>query len=176
MISVPLVETQSAFSVSIPLLSTNDLKPDNKTAVKRAKEKASGQTTARPATTKQAADLKSPSTSARLQIKSNGKGNQESWTVKTTTKPATKGSRQTSFRVRLSDVGFRVCLVYYDDEATRRERYLCYLSASEWKQAKRGNLSNFAQIVTDKLTERATKEDADGEKLGELSGQIKAFL
>ena len=124
----------------------------------------------------QSARLNSSQASARLQIKQSGKGKQESWTVKTTTKPSTKGSRQTSFRVRLSDVGFRVCLVYYDDEATRRERYLCYLSASEWKQAKRGNLASFARIVTDKLTERAAKEDADSEKLDELSSRVKAFV
>jgi len=49
----------------------------------------------------------------------------------TTTKPLTKGSRQTSFRVRVSDVGFRVCLVYYDDLGKRREPYLCYLNARE---------------------------------------------
>lgn len=123
-----------------------------------------------------AARLNSSPASARLQIKSSGKGKQESWTVKTTTKPSTKGSKQTSFRVRVSDVGFRVCLVYYDDEGTRRERYLCYLSASEWSHAKKGSLANFAQIVASKLTERATKEDADGEKLDELSRRIKTFL
>lgn len=125
---------------------------------------------------KRAARLNSSQASSRLQIKQNGKGKQESWTVKTTTKPLTKGSKQTSFRIRVSDVGFRVCLVYYDDEGTRRERYLCYLSASEWKQAKRGSLSSFVQIVADKLTERGAKEDADSEKLGELSHRIKALL
>lgn len=110
-----------------------------------------------------------------MQIKQSGKGKQESWTVITATKPLTKGSKQTSFRVRVSDVGFRVCLVYYDDEGTRRERYLCYLSASEWKQAKRGSLSGFVQIVADKLTERAAKEDADNEKLSELLQRVKAL-
>lgn len=173
---MPLVETQSAFSVSIPLLSTSDLKPDNKTAVKRAKEKAPGQATARLANSKQAADLKSPSTSARLQIKQSGKGKQESWTVTTTTKPATKGSKQTSFRVRVSDVGFRVCLVFYDDEGTRRERYLCYLSASEWKEAKRDSLATFVKIIITKLIERAAKEGADSEKLDELSHRIALLI
>lgn len=78
--------------------------------------------------------------------------------------------------MRLSDVGFRVCLVYYDDQSKRREPYLCYLSAKEWQQAKRGSLSNFAQIVTDKLAEREDKEDADIEKIGELSSRVRAFL
>ena len=94
----------------------------------------------------------------------------------TTTKPATKGSKQTSFRVRVSDVGFRVCLVYYDDQAKRREPYLCYLSAKEWQQAKRGTLANFAKLVGDKLADRATKEDADSEKLDDLSRRVMKFI
>lgn len=122
-----------------------------------------------------AARLNSSQASARLQIKSSGKGKQESWTVKTTTKPSTKGSKQTSFRVRVSDVGFRVCLVYYDDEGKRREPYLCYLSAKEWKQARRGSLADFTRIVADKLTERLTKEDADYEKLDVLSRKVSIF-
>jgi len=129
----------------------------------------------KPRPTNQAARLNSSAASARLQIKANSKGKQESWTVTTSTKPATKGSRQTSFRVRLSDVGFRVCLVYYDDQGKRREPYLCYLSAKEWQQAKRGSLANFAQIVTDKLAERATKDNADGEKLNELLGRVRSL-
>lgn len=94
----------------------------------------------------------------------------------TSTKPATKGSRQTSFRVRLSDVGFRVCLVYYDDDGKRREPYLCYLSAKEWQQVKKGSLAKFAKLIADKLTERAAKEDADSEKLEDLSLRAKAFV
>lgn len=135
------------------------------------------ETTIRPKlSAKRAARLASQPKSARLQIKTNGKGKQESWTFKTTTKPLTKGSKQTSFRVRVSDVGFRVCLVYYDEEDKRRERYLCYLSASEWKQTKRGNLFSFVQIVTGKLAERVTKEDADSEKLEELLSRVEAVL
>ncbi|HMV46601.1 MAG TPA: hypothetical protein PKD31_02435 [Blastocatellia bacterium] len=129
----------------------------------------------KPASSNRAARLRSPPPSARLQIKTSGKGKQESWTVTTTTKPLTKGSKQPSFRVRVSDVGFRVCLVFYDDEGLRRERYLCYLSATEWKNVKRGSLANFTKVIADKLTERAAKEDADGEKLDELLSRVKAF-
>lgn len=124
----------------------------------------------------QDARLTTPSQSARLQVTSSGKGKQESWTVTTTAKPLTKGSKQTSFRIRVSDVGFRVCLVFYDDEDKRRERYLCYLSATEWKEVKRGSLSSFVQVVFEKLLERMTKEGADCEKLDELSERIKTFL
>lgn len=123
-----------------------------------------------------AARLNSSPASARLQIKSSGKGKQESWTVKTTTKPSTKGSKQTSFRVRISDVGFRVCLVYYDDEGKRRELYLCYLNAKEWQQVKRGTLADFAQLVADKLKERAAKEGADADKLNELVRRVENFI
>lgn len=93
----------------------------------------------------------------------------------TTTKPATKGGKQTSFRVRVSDVGFRVCPFYYDKENTRRERYLCYLSATEWKEAKRGSLAKFVRVIADKLTERAAKDNANGEKLDELMQRISFF-
>ena len=125
---------------------------------------------------KHPATAKSARKPSRLQIRATQKGSQESWTVATTTKPLTKGSRQTSFRVRVSDVGFRVCLVYYDDHGKRREPYLCYLNAREWQQAKRGSLANFAKHVADKLAERAAKEDADTEKLTELSRRVIAFL
>jgi hypothetical protein len=106
---------------------------------------------------KRAARLNSSAASARLRIKTARNGGQESWTVATTTRPATKGSKQISFRVRVSDVGFRVCLVYYDEIGKRREPYLCYLSAKEWGHARRGTLASFAQLVTDKLAERAAK-------------------
>ena len=131
------------------------------------------ETTIRPKlSAKRAVRLTSPLISARLQIRANGRGKQESWTVATTTKPATKGSKQTSFRVRVSDVGYRVCLVYYDDQGKRREPYLCYLSASEWKEAKLHNLDNFARIVIEKLTARTAKKNANGQRLSDLLRQV----
>ena len=149
-------------------LLTEDLTPQRTKAEKpKAKKTQSDDRAAR---------LNSSQASARLQIKQSGKGKQESWTVKTTTKPLTKGSKQTSFRVRVSDVGFRVCLVYYDNDGFRRERYLCYLSASEWKLAKRGSLADFVRIVADKLVERSKKEDADGQKLEKLVNLIEAII
>lgn len=178
---IPLAVESSAESepprqavIGNSLDSFNVVKPNrtNRPVRRLASEPASNQ--AKPA--RQAARLGSVATAARLQIKSSGKGKQESWTVKTTTKPSTKGSKQTSFRVRVSDVGFRVCLVFYDGEGVRRERYLCYLSASEWKLAKRGSLSEFARSVTDKLNERSVKENADEAKLDELSNRVKAFV
>jgi hypothetical protein len=76
----------------------------------------------------------------------------------------------------VSDVGFRVCLVYYDDLGKRRERYLCYLNAVEWQQTKRGTLASFAQLMISKLRARASKEGANSDRLNELSRRIKALL
>lgn len=94
----------------------------------------------------------------------------------TTTKPGTKGSKHTSFRIRVSDVGYRVCLVYYDEEGKRREPYLCYLSAKEWQQARRGTLIGFARLVSTKLMERRGKEESDTEKIDALAGRVGSFL
>ena len=88
----------------------------------------------------------------------------------------TKGRKQLSFRVRVPDVGYRVCLFYYDDLGKRREPYLCYLSAKEWELAKRGTLASFAQIIIDKLTARGAREGANSDKLNELSQRVKGFL
>lgn len=132
--------------------------------------------TAKSSKLKNPATAKSAGKSSRLQIRATRKGSQESWTVATTTKPPTKGGRQTSFRVRVSDVGYRVCLVYYDDFGKRREPYLCYLSAKEWQQGKRGTLAAFAQLVCGKLMERTGKEGADNNKLGDLLLRVKMFL
>jgi hypothetical protein len=125
---------------------------------------------------KNPAITKSAGKPSRLQIRATRKGSQESWTVATSTKPPTKGSTQTSFRVRVSDVGYRVCLVYYDDLGKRHEPYLCYLRAKEWQQAKCESLTSFAQLVAYKLAKRAAKEGADSEKIGELSSRVKGFL
>lgn len=134
------------------------------TTVKKPRTITRNGNSAKSSKPKNPATAKSAGKSSRLQIRATRKGSQESWTVATSTRPPNNGSRQTSFRVRVSDVGFRVCLVYYDDLDKRREPYLCYMSAREWQLAKRGTLASFAQMVTDKLTERGEKENADGKK------------
>jgi len=116
---------------------------EQKTAVKKPRTIICNGNTAKSSKPKHPATAKSDGKSSRLQIRAARKGSQESWTVATNTRPPTKGSRQTSFRVRVSDVGFRVCLVHYDDLGKRREPYLCYLSAKEWQEAKRGTLTSF---------------------------------
>lgn len=73
-------------------------------------------------------------------------------------------------------MGFRVCLVYYDDVGKRREPYLCYLNAREWRQAKRGSLAIFAKLIADKLADRAARDDTDVKKIEALSYRVKAFF
>src|SRR4029434_4625774 len=106
-------------------------------AVKKPRNITRNPNSAKSSKPRHTAAAKSADKSSRLQIRTTRKGSQESWTVATSTKPPTKGSKQTSFRVRVSDVGYRVCLVYYDDLGMRREPYLCYLNSKESQQAKR---------------------------------------
>jgi hypothetical protein len=160
--------------VAAPTLPSTNLHLKEKATVKKSRTITSN--AARTPKPENPATAKSAGKSSRLQIRATRKGSQESWTVAASMRPPTKGCRQTSFRVRVSDVGFRVCLVYYDDLGKRREPYLCYLSAKEWQQAKRGTLAGFARLMTDKLAERAAKEGANSEKLSELSNRVKAFL
>ncbi len=169
-VALPLAGSSARASSSLTELTPVVLQPPKASAHTKPDEPKAGKTSS----ANRGARLNSSPTSTRLQVKATRKGRQESWTVATTTKPPTKGSRQTAFRVRVSDVGYRVCLVYYDDENKRREPYLCYLNANEWKQAKRGSLSDFAKLVINKLTERAAKEGADGEKLSDLARRVKA--
>jgi len=159
-------------------LIAQSLPPDSeqKTAVKKPRTITCNGNAAKSSKPKKMVAAKSAGKSSRLQIRTMRKGSQESWTVATSTKPPTKGSRHASFRVRVSDVGFRVCLVYYDDLGKRREPYLCYLSAKEWQQAKRGSLADFARLVTNKLAERTSKEGADSKKLSEFSRLVNRFL
>jgi hypothetical protein len=160
-------------SAAVPFLPSTNPRFERKATVKKPRTVTSN--AANPSKPKNPAKAKSAGKSSRLQIRATRKGSQESWTVATSTRPPTKVSRQTSFRVRVSDVGYRVCLVYYDDLGKRRERYLCYLNAKEWQQARRETLASFAHLVTDKLTERAAKEGADNNKLDDLILRVKTF-
>jgi hypothetical protein len=149
---------------------------EQNTAAKKPRNITRNTNSAKSSKPRHTATAKSADKSSRLRIRATRKGSQESWTVATSTKPPTKGSKQTSFRVRVSDVGYRICLVYYDELSKRREPYLCYLSAKEWQRARRGSLANFAQLVANKLSERARKEGADVAKFGGLSSKVRAFL
>jgi hypothetical protein len=78
-----------------------------------------------------------------------------------------------SFRVRLADSGFRVNLRFYDEQGSEREPYCCYLSAKEWRAAKRQTLANFAALVVGKVEARKATEGNDAAKLDGLIARIQ---
>lgn len=78
-----------------------------------------------------------------------------------------------SFRVRLADAGFRVNLRFYDEQGSEREPYCCYLSAKEWRAAKRQTLANFAALVVSKVEARKATEGNDAAKLDALIDRIQ---
>lgn len=91
-------------------------------------------------------DENKPLEGAKLRVTESRGTGQQSWSV--------KGQSDAYFRVRVSDVGYRVGLVYKDDAGQRREPYLCYLSAQEWRSAKRGSLASFVGLVVAKMEQR----------------------
>lgn len=102
--------------------------------------------------------------------KTRNKG-QECWTVKT----GKRGEKKADFRVRLADSGFRVVISFYDTNGARKERYCCYLSADEWRAAKRGSLARFAGLIAGKLEARYAAGDLDDARYQEVAPKVKAL-
>ena len=117
---------------------------------------------------KPATPVKSASKVQKLEITESKKNGQESWTVKT--------GRKASFRVRLADAGFRVNFRFYDDENKQREPYCCYLSATEWRAAKRQTLADFTKEIIKKIEARKGSEAADTAKLDVLIARIQSLI
>lgn len=81
-----------------------------------------------------------------------------------------RGRDLLSFRVRPSGSGFFVSW-----RSGTTERYVCYLSAEEWKAAKRGSQSSFARLIISKLDARsAAGESLD--KISSLRDLAQAFI
>jgi hypothetical protein len=78
-----------------------------------------------------------------------------------------------SFRVRLADSGYRVNLRFYDEQGSEREPYCCYLSAKEWREAKRQTLANFAAQIVGKIEARKASESGDAAKLDALIARLQ---
>lgn len=97
------------------------------------------------------------------------------WTVKADEDARRRGKTEAYFRVRVVDSGYRVGLVYRDESGARREPYLCYLSAKEWKSAKQSSPSAFARLVSEKIEQRKAGEGADTGKLDELLRRVRTF-
>lgn len=75
-------------------------------------------------------------------------GGRKSWTIRT------GGVADEVLRVRRSDAGYAVTLRYRDGSEELREPYLCYLTASEWSEARQGSLGQMARIVGEKMRRR----------------------
>ncbi|MDQ3012271.1 MAG: hypothetical protein M3X11_16375 [Acidobacteriota bacterium] len=103
----------------------------------------------------------------KLEVRESHRKGQESWTV--------KAGRRMSFRVRVADSGFRVNLRFYDEQGSEREPYCCYLSAKEWRAAKRQTLADFAAQIVGKIEQRKANESADAYKLDVLIARIQSL-
>ncbi len=103
---------------------------------------------------------------AKLRITKSRSGGGESWTIKTV-----RGNPY--FRVRGADSGYRVQLCWTDTKP--REPYLCYLSAAEWRAAKKGSLNNFLTLIITKLEQRRSSEDATAEKINSLLSRVHSL-
>lgn len=92
------------------------------------------------------------------------KGKEDAYTVRI--------DEQNSFRVRVSDAGFMVVLTWRERPGKWPERYLCYLSKSEWQKAQRNNLEAFIAQMKMKLSERLAVESSDSDKIADLTARL----
>jgi hypothetical protein len=90
-----------------------------------------------------------PGTKAgKLRLAESGGGARKSWTI-----PTGRESGE-ALRVRRSDAGYTVSLRFRDGRDELREPYLCYLTASEWREAKQGSLDQMVRRISEKMKRR----------------------
>ncbi|MGH9849006.1 MAG: hypothetical protein ACREBD_04035 [Blastocatellia bacterium] len=99
----------------------------------------------------------------KLKLAESGAGRRKSWTI-----PTGRLSGE-ALRVRRSDTGFAVSLRYRDQSDELREPYLCYLTASEWGEARQGSVNQIVGLLGEKMRRR---KDANG--LAELISRLEA--
>ena len=104
-------------------------------------------------------------------VKSREKG-QEAWTVRA----GKRGEQKPSFLIRFADPGHRVMFRFYDQTGKRRERYCCYLSAKEWREAQRKSLADFARLIGGKVEALYASGDLDADRYREISPRLNALL
>lgn len=104
-------------------------------------------------------------------VKTQEKG-RECWTVKT----GKRGEKKPDFRIRLTDSGYRVMFRYYDEAGKRPERYCCYLSVREWKQAQSQSLANFVRLIAGKFETRYAAGDPDDGRYQEIAPRLNALI
>jgi hypothetical protein len=103
----------------------------------------------------------------KLYVTKSRTAEQESWTIKT-------GRGRPYFRVRIADSGYRVQLCWTDTKP--REPYCCYLSAEEWRAAKRRGLADFTRLIIAKLEERKRREGNSTAKIDALISRVRTVL
>jgi hypothetical protein len=103
----------------------------------------------------------------KLHITKSRSAEQESWTIKT-------GRGRPYFRVRIADSGYRVQLCWTDTKP--REPYLAYLSAQEWRAAKRRSLADFTTLIIAKLEERKNRDGNSAAKIDSLISRVRTVL
>lgn len=118
-----------------------------------------------------ASRAKSTPKADKLQVTKTRNKGQECWTIKT----GKRGEKKADFRVRLADSGFRVVLSFYDTNGARKERYCCYLSADEWREAKRKSLAAFARMIAGKVEARFAAGDLDSIRYQEIAPRLAAL-
>ena len=95
----------------------------------------------------------------------------ETWTVKT----GRRGEKMPEFRVRLTDSGYRV-MSRFHESGKRPERYCCYLSVGEWREAKRRSLADFARLIAGKVEARYSSGDLDANRYQEIAPRLAALI
>jgi hypothetical protein len=118
-----------------------------------------------------ASRVKSKPKTDKLNVTKTRQAGQECWTIKT----GKRGEKKADFRVRLADSGFRVVLSFYDTNGARKERYCCYLSADEWRDAKRKSLATFARLIAGKVDARHGSGDLDAGRYQEIAPRLAAL-
>jgi hypothetical protein len=112
---------------------------------------------------KRAGHSMSGTKAVKLRLAESGAGARKSWTI-----PTGRESGE-ALRVRRSDAGYAVSLRFRDRGEELREPYLCYLTASEWSEAKQGSLDQMVRRISEKMRRR---KEAAG--LVELISRLEA--
>jgi hypothetical protein len=114
---------------------------------------------------KSAGDATPGTKAGKLMLSESGGGGRKSWTIRTHRESGE------ALRVRRSDAGYAVSLRFRDQSEELREPYLCYLTASEWGEARQGSLDQLVGRISEKMRRRK-----DAPELVELISRLEASV